>query len=283
MLSINPRSSWSARTPTSLIYASLDQGIVFHWNGPPLGAYSEPSDIIYGTQGFHMNIKGWSDIAYNYAIDRFGTVHEGRGLDIRNAASGTDWSNSSLLAVELLMGDGDIFDERFKSAMIKIAKWYTITLGRVATFYGHRDIVATDCPGNAIYSFIQQLPSLLVLPEEEEDMDKLVESDNGTIYIVSGATKSEVIPAGNWTDTSWALAQLVEAGLVKDFTLDNLGSRVKVPQGALDRIPTTPVGLSATEVALEILRRIPQNSPTITINQVETAVRAALNATRLSA
>lgn len=271
LLSINPRSSWNAKPPRSFSEASLTRGIIFHWNGPPKGEYSEIEvpNIVKDTQNFHMDTQGWNDIAYNYAIDRFGGVWEGRGLDIWNAASGTTFANSNLLAVELILGEGDVFSQAAKDAMIQIARWYTITLNRTPKFYGHKDIVATSCPGDEIYAFIQTLPTLL--PEEKkEDMASIVVSDNGTVYIVD-STKTPIRSLGTWAETESAIRVLITAKVVSSY--------VSLPQKVLDIIPDA---LSAEGIALEVFNKLPTaQTGGPTLQQIEDVVVYVINSTSL--
>lgn len=150
------RDQWNAR-PSSrpLSWAPLDRGIVFHWNGPALGNYSRAGSfqIVRNTQNFHIDGRGWSDIAYNYAISRFGDVFEGRGDLAWNAASGHNEANQRYMAVEFILGEGEPFGDEMKQAAVDFVAWYKATK-RPANLTVHFEWASTACPGSEIANFV---------------------------------------------------------------------------------------------------------------------------------
>ena len=68
--------------------------------------------------------------------------------------------------------------------------------------------------------------------EGDDDVLTLVESDNGTIWVVGGGVKRPLVPAATWGDTEWGLGQLIQGGLAR------WANPRKQTQGALDLIPT---------------------------------------------
>ncbi len=44
--------------------------------------------ILRSIQAFHIDGRGWNDIAYNFAVDKFGGIWEARGGGITNAVIG---------------------------------------------------------------------------------------------------------------------------------------------------------------------------------------------------
>src|SRR5690606_31099732 len=77
---IRTRDVWGARAPLSTSYASTVKLAVVHHSdsGNSYGPGDVPG-ILRSIQAFHMDGRGWSDIAYNFVVDKFGTVWEGRG------------------------------------------------------------------------------------------------------------------------------------------------------------------------------------------------------------
>ena len=81
------RSSWGAdesirRGPPSYA-ADVRFAIVHHTAGRNDYTRAEAPAIVKGIQLFHVQGNGWNDIGYNFLVDRFGTIYEGRfgGID----------------------------------------------------------------------------------------------------------------------------------------------------------------------------------------------------------
>ena len=142
------RAQWGARprkgTPTPL----RPTGATAHWEGPHMGTF--PHDTcpakVRGIQAFHMDSRGWSDIAYNAIVCPHGYVFEGRGPGVRSAANGTDPGNDADVAVCYLGGEGDPFTPEGATAMADAMHW----LSPGGQRHAHRDWKPTACPGDTI-------------------------------------------------------------------------------------------------------------------------------------
>ena len=143
------RANWGAKPPRSSPTASKQTTVTFHWEGPHMGDYSpdESPGIVRSIQRFHMDTRQWNDIAYNFLVDRYGVIFEGRGRNIYNAASGTSHANSTSFAICYIGGQNDPFTDEAKQSMRALA----LDLG--GKVYGHRDWVSTECPGNEILNW----------------------------------------------------------------------------------------------------------------------------------
>lgn len=164
---IRPRSDWGAAPSGGASWLATDVGVAVHWEGPSMGAYSEDAvpGLLRGIQRYHQATQGWADIAYNYVVDRFGGVWEGRGWNARSAANGTNSSNSNYLAVCYLGGEGDPFTAEAANAISWLFQEHVRRGGR-AEITGHRDHVATACPGDEIYAWLHGTP---LAPQSQED------------------------------------------------------------------------------------------------------------------
>ena len=105
---IVPRSTWGAderirRGPPS--YApSVRFAIVHHTAGRNGYSRAEAAAIVKGIQLFHVQGNGWNDIGYNFLVDRFGTVYEGRfgGVDRNVVGAHAQGFNTGSVGVALL-------------------------------------------------------------------------------------------------------------------------------------------------------------------------------------
>ena len=87
---INSRASWNARPsvdPAS-IAPTVRMAIVHHSVTANDYAPSDVPGILRSIQTFHIDGRGWNDIAYNFAVDKYGTIWEARGGGITNAVIG---------------------------------------------------------------------------------------------------------------------------------------------------------------------------------------------------
>ena len=94
----------------------------------------------------HIN-QGWSAIGYNFWIAFDGTIYEGRGF---NQGAGVDKQNSTVISIGF---QGDYHnkpvsmpDEQF-NAGIDIISYVKSKLPYIRKIGGHKDFMATACPG----------------------------------------------------------------------------------------------------------------------------------------
>lgn len=133
-------------------------GIALHWPATPteLTTVAACKAALRGWQDYHMDGRGWSDIAYQQAIDQEGNTYQLRGLGDRSAANGDEDLNGRFGALLLLVA----YEERPSDAMIARVR-YRIARHR-ARFHNSRRIVGhgeirpggTACPGPQIQRLI---------------------------------------------------------------------------------------------------------------------------------
>lgn len=145
--------------------------------------------------------KGWPDIAYNFLIDRFGRVWEGRAgsieAPIKGDATGGSQGHALLCC---FIGDHRTVEptEEAQGAMVSLLahladryaidpspgasvtftsrgsnRWPAGQQVTTATIAAHRDMSATECPGDAAYALVrdrfpQKVSEVLAARAQEE-------------------------------------------------------------------------------------------------------------------
>lgn len=156
------RSGWQARppkTPPVVLLPSAADTIVFHYTAALSDQRESHADCpvrIRGVQAFHQGGRGWNDIAYNFLVCRHGWIFEGRGIDAKSAATGAD--NNHTVAVCFLGADKEGRDDvtaAGRAALVEITRWIRQRRPAVKLTRGHRDFMATSCPGDEIYAYVR--------------------------------------------------------------------------------------------------------------------------------
>jgi hypothetical protein len=155
------RAGWKAAAPKSrptVLLASRVDTIVYHYtaaNSDEQENHSNCAGRVRGIQRFHQETRGWNDIAYNYLVCKHGYVFEGRGIEHKSAATGVE--NGHTLAV-CFMGDDTVGRDdvtvRGRQALVEITRWIRQRRPAAKGLKGHRDYMATSCPGNELYQYI---------------------------------------------------------------------------------------------------------------------------------
>lgn len=150
------RDEWGARPPKSTLPpADPDEGCVDHhvgggiWNAATIGEHVRCAAFIRGIQAYHMDARGWQDIAYNFVVCPHGVAFVGRGFG-RNGANGTAYWNARTITVLWLIGAGDPFGTTIRDSMARAVRdvmdWAEFAAGAAKKRRGHSDIRATSCP-----------------------------------------------------------------------------------------------------------------------------------------
>src|SRR5207342_1405298 len=136
--------------------------VVHHTAGSNDYTRAESAAIVRGVYAYHTQSRGWCDIGYNFLIDRFGTVFEGRDGGIRRPVRGAHAGDYNVNTTGIsLMGNFDTVDptHAMKDSLVRMISWrlgaaYHRAYGhpfvfdhRIARISGHRDVMSTACPG----------------------------------------------------------------------------------------------------------------------------------------
>jgi hypothetical protein len=184
---IIPRLSWGAdesiRRAAPRYAPALKLAIVHHTAGTNGYTRAQSAAIVRGIEIYHVQGNGWDDIGYNFLVDKYGQVFEGRygGVDRNVIGAHTEGFNTGTVGVAVIgeYGSSQITTAAARS-LEQLLSWRldlahidplstlpyasggnsrfpagkTVTMRAVS---GHRDGYFTDCPGNALYA---QLPAI---------------------------------------------------------------------------------------------------------------------------
>ena len=125
-----------------------------------------------GIQAYHTQGRGWCDIGYNFLVDRFGRIFEGRKGGVKKPVRGAHAGdfNTDTMGVSM-MGNFDTarLSQRLKNAVTRLVGWrlgtnYVAPRGRTTLvgkrlnrISGHRDVMSTACPGKHGYAWLPTL------------------------------------------------------------------------------------------------------------------------------
>ncbi len=154
------RGECGLRAPRGRTAMSARDGSTIHYNGPKVNIARLLSnhELCYyfwrGTQNFHMDGRGWQDVAYTCGVCPHGVVFEGRWLHTRTAAQGTNTGNATSYAIYLFVGEGETPTADQMSAAWDVAAYLRARGGAGANIRPHRYWHSTACPGDNLTNWI---------------------------------------------------------------------------------------------------------------------------------
>ena len=185
-VAVTTRAEWGANASYMSWdpeYASAGHVVVHHTAGTNSYSAGQSASIVRGIYYYHAVTLDWGDIGYNFLVDKFGTVFEGRSGSVAAPAGKMSIGahargvNTGTMGISM-MGDYSAVSpsDAQLSSVGKMAGWFlkragisdvtgwaglhvwtteryqagsTISMPRIL---GHRDVGYTTCPGNVGYS-----------------------------------------------------------------------------------------------------------------------------------
>ncbi|MFC4784148.1 FG-GAP-like repeat-containing protein [Nocardioides sp. MAHUQ-72] len=221
---IYSRAQWGAdeslRDKSSLHYFEVHAGFVHHTVNANDYTRAEVPGIIRSIYAYHTRSRGWSDIGYNYLVDRFGRIWEGRygGIDRPVVGAHTLGYNDYSFAMSAI-GNYDIHQP--SQAMVQaygaLFAWKLSLHGVDAsstsqqvgpsTFQainGHRDAGQTACPGRYLYAKVPRIRELATAAQRGWSGRELESDLASTSYpdlVVRRASdgRAVILPTGGMT------------------------------------------------------------------------------------
>ena len=181
------RAAWGANEEivraNPVIAPAIRLAVVHHTAGTNNYTPAQSAAIVRGIELYHVKGNGWNDIGYNFLVDRYGTVYEGRGGGIDKNVVGAHALGFNFGTVGVsLMGNFSATTptKAQQDALVKLlawrldvahvdplskivytsggnAKWRAGKLVTLRAISGHRDTGPSECPGRGTYAL---LPSI---------------------------------------------------------------------------------------------------------------------------
>ena len=289
------RAEWGAneairrnRKKGPKIADSVHLAIVHHTAGTNNYSRSQSAAIVRGIETYHVLGNGWDDIGYNFLVDKYGQVFEGRYGGMEKAVVGAHAMGFNFGAVGVaLLGNynGAGLTAAERTSLVKLLAWRLdlvhldpishvtrVSAGNPeyaqgASVYlraisGHRDTYQTSCPGNSVYA---QLPSIT---------RQVAATGTPKIYspVVVGAIGGSVrftarlSSAVPWTVTVVdSLGKVVASGTGTSVAVDWTWDASLTPSG-LYRY-TISAGGAGTAAARPVTGAVGESLPALTVTQ----------------
>jgi hypothetical protein len=183
------RDSWGAAPPAGEFVEHEIERMTVHHTARLLSENRAAPGAIRGHQRFHQLDRGWPDIAYHFIIDLEGNVYECRPV----TAVGDTGTNYDPTGHFLVCCEGDFNEQTVPVAMqqslVNVLAWAAAEFGAdPETIRGHRDVAATSCPGDNLYSLIES-------GDLARSVAESLAAGSVTMEIVCGASAEERIAA----------------------------------------------------------------------------------------
>jgi hypothetical protein len=249
---IYSRAQWGAneamRDPTALHYGTIQTGFIHHTVNANDYTPEEVPALLRGIYAYHTQSRGWSDIGYNFLVDRFGRIWEGRygGVDRAVVGAHTLGYNEYSFAMSAI-GNYDITQppQVVLDAYASLFAWklslYNIPADAthllVKDHYlnainGHRDVGQTACPG--IYLYVK-IPSIRIAAAAIQQRAQIPADPVDRVMIAP--------PKGLVAPTAKAAASVLQPTATLPLRSNLAGSSwpdlvVKANNGAISVVPT---------------------------------------------
>ncbi|MEZ5124724.1 MAG: SpoIID/LytB domain-containing protein [Thermoleophilia bacterium] len=196
------------------VLATVKMAFIHHTAGGNDYSQADAPAIVRGIYAYHTKSLGWSDIGYNFLIDRFGRIYVGRaggpkqgvvgaqvygfntgstGISVMGTYTSEQPSAQAVDALERLLAwklSLHGVDPTGQATLTcggtdKYDKGDTVTFPTIA---GHRDANYTACPGDALYALLPEVRASVAAAIGEQS----TATDPWTVALKTLATPVEV-------------------------------------------------------------------------------------------
>ena len=286
------RSEWGADESlraAAPAYAPVKVAIIHHTASGNLYSRADAPSLVRGIYAYHTQSLHWNDIAYNFLVDRFGTIYEGRyggvtrgvvGAHVYGFNTGSTGISvigtfidaappaEAVAALERLLAwklaicglDPSGTAPLVCGATEKYAKGATVTLPVIA---GHRQANYTECPGSAFYALLPAIRAAVAkrigtavvatlsasAPLISPNGDGVLDSTDLNVGITAAADWSLALKDAGGQTVASWSGQSAAAAVTWNGTSNGAG----VPDGAYTaELTATPASGDATSASTQI-------------------------------
>jgi hypothetical protein len=213
---IRSRAEWGAdesiRGAAPAYASTLLAATIHHTASSNTYSQAEVPGIIRGFYAYHVKSLGWSDIGYNVLVDKFGTAWEGRygGLDRPVIGAHAGGFNTATVGVSMIGTHSSATPTAaVQSTVANVVAWKlglhqrdprgSVTLTsrgstrypngtqvRLPVVFGHRDVSATDCPGNSGMATLPGMRSAAAAAIGAGFVDPAISEDSSAVTVRAG-------------------------------------------------------------------------------------------------
>ncbi|HEU4515426.1 MAG TPA: N-acetylmuramoyl-L-alanine amidase [Nocardioidaceae bacterium] len=182
------REDWGARerwrTSDPVYLDKIKHAHIHHTAGRNRYSRADVPGIIRSMYWYHTKQLGWSDLGYNFLVDRFGRIWVGRAGGFRKRVRGAHtlgFNHASFGVAYIGNTERTRLNERAKGALVRLVAWKLDRDGRapnarkirvyskgsdlipagelvrLPAVLSHRRTNQTACPGENLYGFIPRL------------------------------------------------------------------------------------------------------------------------------
>ena len=149
-MNVVTREQWGALPPKSRRPLQPARVVSFFLHHAA-GTYPSGVEAMRRIQRQHQGVNGWADYAYSFGVWDDGQIYEGRGWGAQGGH--TRGHNTTGVAV-CYMGDGrNPVPKAALDAILTVAADADRHFGRPLNRQAHRDVGATQCPGDVLYAW----------------------------------------------------------------------------------------------------------------------------------
>jgi len=215
------RAQWGADESMrtwSPAQGDVQAAVIHHTAGTNTYAAGDVPAILRGIYAYHAQTRGWGDIGYNFLVDKYGRIWEGRagGIELETTGAHVSGYNTPTTGVSVLGNyQTATVSNAAVDAIVRLLGWKlsihgvdaggtTVINGqRLPTIFGHRDVASTSCPGQSLW--VRQDEIRRRVKAEQSQYSALRGKATGNlvmspyradVYLVVGGTKHSVTTMG---------------------------------------------------------------------------------------